>query len=129
MLTNYLYIAAGGAIGSMLRYAMQSVVQARFGGRFPLGTLAVNVLGCFVAGFLFAAISGPFPLRNELRLAIMVGILGGFTTFSAFGIETIQLANTRHFSLALANIALSVTVGLAAVWIGYRSSQWLLGTA
>jgi CrcB protein len=100
-------------------------VQRLAGHAFPLGTLAVNLLGCFAVGLLAAALSGPLPLREEYRLALTVGLLGGFTTFSAFGLETFYLASGGHTRLAVANVLLSVIIGLAAVWAGYRISEWL----
>jgi fluoride exporter len=125
-MTKYLLIAAGGATGSVLRYALQTYVQRLAGPGFPWGTLAVNAVGCFVAGFLAAAFMSAFPLRDEFRLALGAGLLGGFTTFSAFGLETFQLAMSGQMRLALVNVLASVALGMVAVWAGYRGSQWLL---
>lgn len=112
-------IALGGACGSLLRHAAQLGVQRAVGHPFPFGTLAVNVVGCLLIGVVAAA-AGPLGWRDEHRLAITTGLLGGFTTFSAFGLETLSLANHGRLALALANIALSVTLGLFAVYLGLR---------
>jgi fluoride exporter len=121
-------IAAGSALGGVLRYLMQGWGQALTAGAFPIGTLLVNVLGCFLIGFLNAAFTGPRLIREEYRIALTVGILGGFTTFSAFGWETFALANDGQGVRALFNLLLSVTLGLAAVWGGYRLAEAWLGT-
>jgi CrcB protein len=128
LMTKYLLIAAGGAAGSVFRYALQGWVQRLAAGNlFPLGTLVVNLLGCLVVGFLAAALTGPLLVREEYRVGLMVGVLGGFTTFSTFGLETFHLANGGEWRLALANVLLSVGFGFAAVWSGFRFSQWWLG--
>jgi CrcB protein len=124
---KWLVIAAGGALGSILRYAMQGWVQRWAGATFPAGTLAVNVLGCLAIGFLAAALSGPVIMREEYRMGLTVGILGGFTTFSTFGLETFNLANDGQFRWALANVVLSCGLGFAAVWLGYRAAERWFG--
>ena len=124
---NYVWIAAGGALGSVLRFALQNLVQRWAGASppaFPAGTLAVNVLGCFAIGLASALFAGPLPVREEYRLGLTVGILGGFTTFSAFGLQTVDLAAARQVPLAMANVLLSCGLGLAAVWCGHRLVHW-----
>jgi CrcB protein len=120
-------IAAGSALGGVLRYLLQGLGQRWVEGTFPLGTLLVNVLGCALIGFLNAAFTGPLLIREEYRIALTVGLLGGFTTFSAFGWETFALANEGQGVQALFNLMLSVTLGLAAVWGGYRLAEKWLG--
>ena len=120
-------IAAGSALGGVLRYLLQGLGQHWVEGAFPLGTLLVNVLGCFLIGFLNAAFTGPLLIREEYRIALTVGVLGGFTTFSAFGWETFALANDGQGVRALFNLMLSVTLGLTAVWGGYRLAEKWLG--
>src|SRR5262245_27759999 len=115
---KYIWIAVGGAGGSLLRYLLQGWVQRWAGGTFPAGTLVVNVLGCFVIGLLAAAFAGPVLIREEYRIGLTVGVLGGFTTFSAFGLETFNLTNEGQFRLAAANVVLSVGLGFAAIWAG-----------
>lgn len=125
---KYLLIAAGGAFGSVLRFAVQGWMHRHVGSGFPAGTLAVNVLGCFLVGLVAAAVlSGPVLIREEYRLGLMVGILGGFTTFSTFGLETFHLTNATQYRLALANVLLSCLGGFAAVWAGFRLAQWWYG--
>jgi CrcB protein len=120
-------IFLGSGFGGLLRYALSGWAQ-RFGnGGFPVGTLAVNLAGCLLIGFLTAAFAGRLLLREEYRIAAIVGLLGGFTTFSAFGIETFAFLNDGQYWRAAANVALSVALGLAAVWAGYRLAQAWLG--
>lgn len=120
-------IFLGSGLGGIFRYALSGSVQRVFNGRFPAGTLVVNLVGCLLIGFLTSALLGRVLIREELRVALTVGLLGGFTTFSTFGFETFALLNDGQYARALANILLSVGAGLAAVWIGYRTAQWWLG--
>ena len=88
------------ALGSILRYAMQGAVQGLTGIGFPAGTVAVNVLGCLLIGLLAAMFNGPMLVHEDYRVGLTVGLLGGFTTFSTFGLETFYLANEGQFVLA-----------------------------
>ena len=117
----------GSGIGGVCRYALSGWVQRFSDGRFPAGTLAVNVIGCLLIGLLTGGFSGRLLVREEYRIALIVGILGGFTTFSAFGMETFALLNDGQFARAAVNVALSVGAGLTAVWIGYRLAEHWLG--
>jgi CrcB protein len=121
----WLYIAVGGACGSVLRHAAQIGVQRAVGHPFPVGTLLVNVVGCLLIGVV-AALAGPLAWREEHRLAVMTGVLGGFTTFSAFGLETISLVDHGRLPLAIANVVLSVAIGLLAVYLGLRLGERLV---
>jgi fluoride exporter len=121
MLLNVLLVALGGAAGSALRYLLDHAAKAAFGQAFPYGTLLVNVLGCFAIGILAATWAG--SSTQTLRLLIITGFLGGFTTFSAFGLETHRLLTTGHTTLALLNIAVNVIVGLSAVGAGMRVAR------
>lgn len=116
-------IFLGSGLGGVLRYGLQGCVQRWTEGSFPFGTLAVNVLGCGVLGFLAAAMTGPLLIREDFRIGLTVGIIGGFTTFSTFGFETFSLANEGQLRFALLNVALSCGLGLAAVWLGYRVAE------
>src|SRR5262245_40888400 len=98
---KWLLIAFGGALGSVARYWTQGAVHRLTGAGFPVGTMAVNTTGCLVIGFLAALFSGPFLVREEYRIGLTVGVLGGFTTFSAFGLETFLLANDGQYGPAL----------------------------
>ena len=120
-----LCIALGGGVGSLLRFATASFVQRSSGGVFPLGTLAVNTAGCLLIGFLGALLAGPLLVREEVRLGLLVGLLGGFTTFSTFGWETLALLEDGEWARAAANVAASNLLGLAAVWAGLRLAQQL----
>lgn len=127
IIIKWILIAAGGALGSVCRYALQGWVQRATESSFPIGTLAVNVLGCALIGFFMAAFTGPVVIRQEYRLGLVVGILGGFTTFSTFGWETFLLGNDAQFVPAALNVLLSCSLGLLAVWVGYRAAEFWFG--
>lgn len=122
-----LLIFVSSGVGGVLRYSLSGYVQRVANATFPLGTLAVNVTGCLLIGFLTAWFSGRFLIREEYRIALLVGLLGGFTTFSSFGLETFNLCNDGQFYRAAANVILSVAVGVVAVWAGYRLAQHWMG--
>jgi CrcB protein len=125
-LTNILLVGLGGFIGSALRYLVSGYVQqAAKSVDFPYGTLAVNVIGCFVIGFLAQLAETRGAFTNEARLFVIVGILGGFTTFSSFGNETFNLARDSQMMNALANVGANVIIGLFAVWLG-RTVSYLI---
>lgn len=126
---KYALILIGGAFGSLARYLMQGWVQEASRGTFPLGTLIVNVSGCFAIGLLNALFTGPVAIREDYRIGIVVGVLGGFTTFSAFGWETFALASDGQYLRATANALLSVGLGLAAVFAGARLAQRWFGVS
>jgi CrcB protein len=120
MLT-YLWIAIGSALGGMARYACSRAVAVRYGETFPWGTLTVNVIGSVVIGFV-AAVSAPegrIIVSPTARNFLMVGLCGGFTTFSSFSLQTLELIRNRDFGEAFGNILLSVAACMAAVAIGY----------
>lgn len=116
---QWLWVALGGALGSVLRYQVAGAVQRWNGSDWPLGTLAVNLLGSLLIGGLAHLVLSRGLLSAEARLFMMVGILGGFTTFSAFSLETLRLLQQGAWEYALANMALSLTGGLAAAWAGF----------
>jgi CrcB protein len=123
--TKLAAILIGGGVGSVCRYLCSGVVQHASGGLFPLGTLVVNTLGCLLVGGLAGYFAGPHLVREEVRLGLLIGLIGGFTTFSTFAWETLALAGDGQTSRALANILLQNGLGLTAVWIGYRAAfQW-----
>lgn len=122
-------IAGGSAVGGLLRYWLGGALQRAVDIDFPLGTLVVNVLGCLAIGALAALFAGPFLVREEYRFALIVGLLGGFTTFSSFGLETFQLATAGQLARAALNVVASCVLGLAAVWIGYRLVERWIGVA
>ena len=125
-MTNILLVGIGGFFGSILRYLASGYVQqASKSVDFPFGTLAVNLIGCFVIGFLAQLAEARGVFTSEARLFVFVGILGGFTTFSSFGNETLNLARDSQMLGALANIGANVIIGLAAVWLG-RTVSYLI---
>jgi CrcB protein len=108
----------GAALGGVARYVIGLAVMQRFGGRFPLGTLVVNVSGCFLIGFIATILTERLDLNPNWRLFLVTGLLGGYTTFSSFGYETYQLARMDAPVVGLLNVAASVVLGYAAVWLG-----------
>lgn len=121
--TNLLLIFVAGGLGSVARYLGTALTQPLAGRFFPLGTLCVNVVGCFLIGFLVPAFSSRISIREDYRVALIAGFIGGFTTFSAFGFESFSLLSERRIGAAGLNIVLSVGLGLAAVWLGQRAAQ------
>ncbi len=120
MITKLLLIGAGGFIGSVLRYVIGGSVQTLSQSiGFPYGTLAVNILGCFCMGFLSELFDTRAFMGPDTRAFLVVGVLGGFTTFSAFGNETMNLIRDGEATLALMNVGAQVLLGLGAVWLGY----------
>ena len=118
---------AGGALGSILRYGASLAIAERWGGTFPWGTLAVNVAGSFGIG-LFAgitAVEGLVLVPPTVRVFVMVGIFGGFTTFSSFSLQTLNLVQDGEWLAAGGNIVFSVVLCLGAVWIGNLAAMSL----
>ncbi len=117
----YVWIALGGALGSVARYACTQWGDARWGASFPWSTVAINVFGSFlIGGFAYlSAVDGRFPLGPTARYFVMTGVFGGFTTFSAFSLQTLELARQGEWMKAGGNVAGSVAGCLAAVSAGY----------
>jgi len=124
---KWFLIATGGGLGSVLRYAIQGWVQRASGSEFPWGTLVVNLTACLAIGLLGGLFASPQLIREEYRIGLTIGILGGYSTFSTFGMETFNLANDREFALAALNVLASVVAGMIAVWAGYRISERWFG--
>ncbi|MCC6678846.1 MAG: fluoride efflux transporter CrcB [Phycisphaerales bacterium] len=122
-----LMIFLGAGAGGAGRYLLGGWVQGWAGPGFPLGTLVVNISGCLAIGFLAALFDGPALIREEWRLAILIGVLGGYTTFSSFGNETINLLREGEWARAGLNVVLSNGLGLAAVWGGAALAGLLPG--
>ncbi|MHB8403984.1 MAG: fluoride efflux transporter CrcB [Gammaproteobacteria bacterium] len=115
---TYFGVAAGGAVGCCARYAVTQLVQQVYGRSFPLATLIINVLGCFLMGFLFFETLERISMSPTLRTAILTGGLGGFTTFSTFAMESILLIEDGEIGYMAAYLLLSVFLGLAAALAG-----------
>lgn len=122
---NWLLVACGGAIGASLRYGAGFIIS-KPQSLFPWTTWSVNLFGCFLAGVFFAFTQKYPVLQNETRLFLMVGILGGFTTFSSFGLETFQLIRQGQLTIALAYVVSSVLVGVICLVIGFYIFQMIL---
>lgn len=120
MLAQPLLIALGGAVGSVLRWGMATAVHAHLGRGFPYGTLAVNVLGCLLIGLLFAVITERLEAGSLWHAAIFIGLLGGFTTFSTFSLETLALLESGAWLRAAGNVVASLLLCLAATWAGLQ---------
>jgi len=114
-----LLVACGGGVGSMLRFLVHEAARRWFDVGFPVGTLAVNVVGCLCIGSLGAVMVGPGGLREDWRLLLMVGLLGGFTTFSAFGLDTIELWRAGHVGRAAGYVIATNVLCLAATALGF----------
>ncbi|MDH3342547.1 MAG: fluoride efflux transporter CrcB [Gammaproteobacteria bacterium] len=120
-----LFIACGGAVGAVMRYGASLGVYSLMGRGFPYGTLFVNVTGSLFMGVLSIMMLERFNIGPEWRAAILVGLLGSFTTFSTFSLETLNLLEQGDVMRAMANIAFSVIVCLAAVWLGVSIGRQL----
>lgn len=112
-------IGLAGFIGTLTRYWMSGVVARRYGETFPAGTLVVNLLGCFLVGLLFYILQERFLVNQTVRTVILIGFLGGFTTFSSFGLQTFTLLQERGVGLAFLNLGIANAGGLLLVWAGY----------
>jgi CrcB protein len=113
-----IFIAAGGAIGAVMRFGVSNGVHALAGRDFPYGTLVVNILGSILIGFCYIALIERLSLGPEWRAFIIIGILGAFTTFSTFSLETFNLIENGDMLKAAINILVSVSICLLATWIG-----------
>ena len=118
VLNQTLAIAAGGAIGALMRFWMSTGIYALLGRGFPYGTLAVNVFGSLLMGFLYILMIERLSVGGEWRAFALVGLLGAFTTFSTFSIETLNLVEQADYAKALANMLLSVLLCVGAAYIG-----------
>jgi CrcB protein len=125
-----LAVALGGLLGSLVRYKLGGLVLHHTASwRFPLSTFVVNLLGCALVGVLAGLAEQRHELSPTVRLFLITGFCGGFTTFSAFGFETVYLMRRHELAWAGANIVVSVAAGVAAVWLGWRAVELLTGRA
>jgi fluoride exporter len=118
---TWIVIGIGGAIGAVSRHALNRVIMAPLSGEFPVGILVINVVGSGLIGLIAGHLSSArVLLSDDMRAFLMVGVLGGFTTFSSFSLDTFALIRAGHMGLALANICGQVGLSLLAVVLGYR---------
>ena len=118
-------IGLAGLAGTLLRYWLSGFVARQYGETFPWGTMAVNLIGCFVTGAVFYLTEERFLISPAVRTVVLIGLLGGFTTFSSYGLQTFTLLREGEFGLATLNVAVSNVAGLMMVWLGYVSSKAL----
>ena len=116
---HLLIVGVGGFVGSVLRYWLSGVAQRWTYGDFPIGTLVVNLVGCLAVGAFWSLVEYREWFSPEQRIFVTVGILGGFTTFSAFGYETFMLLRDGEYLPAFANVTANVVIGVAAVTVGW----------
>jgi CrcB protein len=123
-MNSMIIVALGGALGSVARYGMSGwILHHAIGWKFPVGTFAVNVIGCLLAGVLAGLAEKHELLSADTRLLLFTGILGGFTTFSAFGLETMFLLKRGDVLIAGLNIVFSIIAGLLALWVGLEAAS------
>ena len=124
-MNKILFFGVAGLLGTLGRYWLSGWADERWGASFPIGTLIVNLVGCLLIGFLFHATEEKYLVDPVLRSAVLIGFLGGFTTFSSFGVQTFNLLRDGEIFLAGVNVLVSNVAGLLLVWIGYAVSKSL----
>ena len=115
---RHLVVMLGAALGGLSRYVLGTAIMDRYGGNFPLGTVAINVSGSFLIGIVMTLLTDRWQVHPNWRLFLVVGVLGGYTTFSSFEFETLQAVRGGGQLIALLNVVGSVTLGYIAVWLG-----------
>ena len=121
-------IGVAGLIGTLLRYWLSGYVAKQHGGTFPLGTIAVNLVGCLATGAVFYATEERFLLSPTVRTVILIGLLGGFTTFSSYGLQTLTHLRDGEYGFATLNVVASNVLGVFMVWAGHTLGRVLLST-
>src|SRR5215212_880325 len=122
-----LLVGLAGLLGTLCRYWLSGALARRYGEAFPAGTLAVNLLGCFAAGLLFHLMQERGAFSETARAAVFVGLLGGFTTFSSYGLQTFTLLREGQVGLAALNVVASNLLGVLMVFAGYALAKLLGG--
>jgi CrcB protein len=117
-LDKYILVMLGGAVGSLTRYVLGTEINVRIGGRFPLGTMVINVTGSFLIGVIMILLTEKLRVHPNWRPLLIVGFLGGYTTFSSFEFETYQAIRDGGYWIGLINVFASVLLGFAGVWLG-----------
>ena len=120
-----LLIGFAGFIGTLGRYWLSGIVARRYGETFPFGTLTVNLVGCFIVGLLFYLMQERYLVNENVRSIVLIGLIGGFTTFSSLGLQTFTLLRDNEIALAALNIIASNVLGLLLVWAGYTLGKAL----
>ena len=120
-----IFVGLAGLVGTLFRYWLSGFVARQYGETFPWGTMAVNLVGCFLAGAVFYLTEDRFLVSPALRTVILIGFLGGFTTFSSYGLQTFTLLRDGQLGLATLNVAASNIFGLFMVWVGYVACKAL----
>lgn len=124
-MSKFLWVGLGGFAGSIARYALGVWIYDRMGTRFPYGTFVINITGCFLIGVILTVLDSRVGVPPAWRLAIPIGFIGAYTTFSTFEYETFRSVQGGQASIGLLNIALSVIVGYFAVWLGVMAARTL----
>ena len=123
MLKTIVLVAAGGAFGSVFRHLTTILVSKYWQSMFPLATFVVNIFGCFLLGFLISLLHRQNILNSDLKWFLVTGFCGGFTTFSAFGLENFKLIENQNFALGFLYIMMSIVLGIGCIWIGMLSGK------
>lgn len=124
-MSKTILIGIAGLTGTLLRYWLSGLVARRYGETFPWGTMVVNIIGCLIAGAIFNLTEERFLISPTLRTVILIGLLGGFTTFSSYGLQTFTLLKDSQLAMATLNIVVSNALGLLMVWLGYSLAKAL----
>lgn len=122
---KYVMVGAGGCLGSILRFWLGSYIGSRIGTRFPYGTFVINVTGSFLIGLVFAVLTARTQWSPNWRYLILIGFIGGYTTFSSFEFETLRTVQDGQIGVGILYVALSVVVGFVAVWGGMMTGRAL----
>ena len=124
-LEKLIWIGLAGVLGTYARYGLSGIVQRACGSAFPCGTLAVNVVGCFLFGLVWSLAEDRLLISAEARTVILIGFMGAFTTFSSFAFETAQLLRDAEWTLALGNLFAQNVVGIAGLFLGFIAGRLL----
>jgi CrcB protein len=123
LMERILFVGFAGLIGTLSRYWLSGWVDAKFGQTFPMGTLVVNLAGCMLAGFLFHMLTEKYLVDPITRTSVLIGFLGGFTTFSSYAVQSLTLMRDGELFMATMNVLLSNIGGLIMAWLGYSLSK------
>lgn len=115
---EFLFVGLGGFLGAMARYMVYLAERSLGAQNFPFGTLVINILGCLIAGVLLAVVELSLPVHRNLILLLSMGLVGSFTTFSTFSVESLQLIRSNQILFAAANVGANTILGIGAVWLG-----------